>query len=460
MIHRLDGGFIVTGVLKRKLMNRVSRALLSARTRDLQRGLARSGRALLRRPRRVHYFHQVDDPYSHLASQTLTRLGARYEIELVIHLAGPPPGAAAPDRERLIAYARVDAAAISGPYGLSYADPGRQPTADSRARASRILAGHLDALTFAELAPRVGEALWRDDADALADLERAFAPASDAATCEAIAAGTRKRERLQHYSGATFYYEGEWYWGVDRLHYLERRLIEEGARRRPGQDTIVPRLQSGQSTETGDADMDAPGGRAQLTLECFVSLRSPYCVISMARTFALAQRWPIDLVLRPVLPMVMRGLPVPLAKKLYIVRDTKREAEDLGIPFGDVFDPVGRPVERAFSLYPFAKQRGRGGAFLDAFMQDAWGGGIDTGTDDGLRHSLERAGLSWAEALAHLDSEDWRAQLEANREQMLAAGLWGVPSYRVLSAGTPDSAIWGQDRLWLVEREIRRRLGV
>jgi len=89
-------------------------------------------------------------------------------------------------------------------------------------------------------------------------------------------------------------------------------------------------------------------------LEFFLSLRSPYTYIAMERSFDLSHRLPVDLVLRPVLPMVMRGLPVPREKQLYIVLDTKREAEDAGVPFGRVCDPVGRPVERCFSLYPCA----------------------------------------------------------------------------------------------------------
>ena len=52
-------------------------------------------------------------------------------------------------------------------------------------------------------------------------------------------------------------------------------------------------------------------------------------------------------VLRPVLPMVMRGLPVPREKQLYIVLDTKREAEDAGVAFGRMLNrytdtPVGQ----------------------------------------------------------------------------------------------------------------------
>ena len=43
--------------------------------------------------------------------------------------------------------------------------------------------------------------------------------------------------------------------------------------------------------------------------------------------------------------------------------------------------------------------------------------------------------------------------LRENREALLAAGLWGVPSFRV--ADFP--AQWGQDRLWVVEQQWRSK---
>jgi 2-hydroxychromene-2-carboxylate isomerase len=178
----------------------------------------------------------------------------------------------------------------------------------------------------------------------------------------------------------------------------------------------------------------------------------------MERTLALPRRYPIELALRPVLPMVMRGLPVPHAKQLYITLDAKREAEDVGLPFGRVCDPVGRPVERAFSLYPFACARGRGAELLHSFLRAAFAEGVETGEEAGLRFVAERAGLPWAEARAQLDDEGWRAELERNREQLFALGLWGVPSFRLQGGGAPDFCTFGQDRLWLVEAEIRRRL--
>jgi 2-hydroxychromene-2-carboxylate isomerase len=196
-------------------------------------------------------------------------------------------------------------------------------------------------------------------------------------------------------------------------------------------------------------------------LEFFPSLRSPYTAIAMRRVLELPKRLPVDLALRPVLPMGMRGLPVPRAKQLYIALDTKREAELAGEPFGRMCDPVGRPVERAFSLFPWAREQGRAADLLQAFAHAAFAEGIDTGTDSGLRHVVERAGLSWAEARTHVDTDDaWREELEENRRAMFASGLWGVPSFRILGDdGQPIFCTWGQDRIWLVDRELRRRLG-
>jgi 2-hydroxychromene-2-carboxylate isomerase len=59
----------------------------------------------------------------------------------------------------------------------------------------------------------------------------------------------------------------------------------------------------------------------------------------------------------------------------------------------------------------------------------------------------------------HLDGEGWREELEENRRVLLEHGLWGVPAFRLRGEGdVPDFCTWGQDRIWRVEEEIRRRL--
>ncbi|MGH7857067.1 MAG: DsbA family protein [Candidatus Binatia bacterium] len=113
---------------------------------------------------------------------------------------------------------------------------------------------------------------------------------------------------------------------------------------------------------------------------------------------------------------------------------------------------------RLFAL-SVGTREGQGAEYLLSFAQAAFADGIDTGSESGLRQVVERIGLSWNEARPFLDGEGWRAELEENRKAMLEMGLWGVPSFRLSEpSGEPDFRTWGQDRLWLVEVEIRRRL--
>jgi 2-hydroxychromene-2-carboxylate isomerase len=433
-------------------MPHASRAITHVRTRDARRWLAEQRRRLSGEPHRIRYFHQVDDPYSQLAAQVLGELIARYDVVLDPHLVGPPPDEAAPERERLEAFARKDAADVAPFYALAFPETAAKLAPADVERVSRLLAAAIESGRFPEVAPRIGDALWRG-AGALLDEIAADCPATDAAaTRRAVEAGTRLRQRTGHYLGATFHYGGEWYWGVDRLWHLERRLQALGVLR-PGQpaDPIAPRPDPREQPPITAA--------RRLRLEYFPSLRSPYTAIAMRRVLELPARLPVDLVLRPVLPMVMRGLPVPRAKRLYILLDTKREADDADEPFGFACDPVGRPVERAYSLYPWARTRGRAAELLYSFTRAAFSEGIDTGTEEGLRRVVERAGLPWAEAREHLDAEGWREELEENRRSLLECGLWGVPSFRLLGEGDePDFCTWGQDRIWRVEQEIRRRL--
>ena len=175
----------------------------------------------------------------------------------------------------------------------------------------------------------------------------------------------------------------------------------------------------------------------------------------MERAQALADHYGLPLVLKPLLPMVMRGLPVPRAKRLYIVRDCKREAERLGLPFGKICDPVGTPVERGLAILCRARASGRDVDFAISFLKGVFAEGIDAGSEAGLSYLCARAGISWPEAQAWLRDEDWRDEVEANRLEMLNLSLWGVPSLRF-----GETTAWGQDRLWLIERAILQTLNV
>jgi 2-hydroxychromene-2-carboxylate isomerase len=429
--------------MKAAIGRTVARVLTSVGVRDARRGLASMQRKARGRPAVVHYFHQADDPYSHLLLQVLPALAADYQIQVVLHLAPPPGDAAAPDRERLQAWSRRDAEGLAAATGLAFVDPGHQPDPATASQANRALTAAFNDDTPFESAlseaTAVGNALWRGEQ---ATLERLAAAATTEQAAALLDAGAALRSKLGHYLGATLYFEGEWYWGVDRLGHLEQRLRSAGLARTADQSAIValPRV----------ACRHRPTNGHHPDLHFFCSLRSPYTYLAVARVRQLADCYDARLLLRFVLPMVMRGLPVPRDKRLYILRDAKREAESLGLPFGRVVDPVGVPTERGLAVLHHAIAAGKGPQFLDSFMRGVWSEGIDAGSDDGLRSIAARAAMDEASVVAALGDSTWRAVAQANREDMLARGLWGVPSFRV--DGNP--ARWGQDRLWQIEGDL------
>lgn len=319
----------------------------------------------------LHAFIERDDPYSHLLIQALPRLAEAHSARIVWHEVGAPDPSAAPEPEKLADWARRDAGYLAEAYGL---DAG----------------------------------------------ETEFPACSDPTEGEIL------RERLGHYGSAMTWYEGEWYWGVDRLHHLETRLGAD--------EPIFAPVAEPDQAEGGEIDV-------------FISLRSPYTYIAAMRMFSLADRWNATVNLRPVLPMVMRALPIPRSKRFYIVRDCKREADRLGIPFGKIADPVGPGVERGLAILCREIAEGRGQTFFQAFMTAVFSRGVDPATDAGLRKICAAGGVPWAKAQECLGSEGWRESVEANRQALFELGLWGVPSFRV-----GDRAAFGQDRLWLVGR--------
>ena len=373
----------------------ISRAFSRTITSDAWRT---SQRALRGIPRRiggngpiVHYFHEDEDPYSRLLAAALPSIIDRYRIDLHCHRVTAPDTAAAPDKLRLRDWAERDAARLARHFAI---------------RASDSLPSSLH---FSALAP---------------------------------AHGANLRRKLGHYQSATLYFEGEWYWGIDRLHYLEKRLQQAGLDRDPGRELLIAPPALRLSTR--------PSTAGKLTLDFFCSLRSPYTYLAAERARHLADHYQLELRLRYLLPMVMRGLPVPFAKRKYILLDSKREADRLEMPFGDVADPVGSPVENGLAILHAAISLGSGSAFLEAFLRGVFAEGRDAGRRTTLQSFAAQAGLDAQMVESALENVEWRTIAALNREQLLDQGLWGVPSFQL----SGHQAVWGQDRLWMIEQDL------
>ncbi|WP_428264094.1 DsbA family protein [Haliangium sp.] len=416
-----------------------TRERLSARVHDL----ARRVRA---RPHTLDVFVALDDPYSYLLAQALPALRRRFDVEVSWHPIGAPAGDDSPEREHQRRYACVDAGRLAELYQLDFPEQPTPLTGAHAALATRALAAAVAERAPAEYIVELCGAYWRGDPRALGAVAERLPALAPAEADAVLTKGRRALERRGHYAPGTIHYGGAWYWGVDRLDHLERHLIAAGAARSADVGVEFDRQVRGfAGGPAGSAAPDQP-------IVLYLSVRSPYSYIALERTSALAAHYGAALDLRPVLPMVMRGLAVPVAKKFYILRDAAREARKLGIPLGRVCDPVGRGTERIYALCDHAAAHGKHADFLRSAARGVWAEGIDAATDAGLSRLVERAGLSWAEARRHLDDESWREWAERHRQELYALGLWGVPCLRY-----HDTAVWGQDRLWVIEREIRAR---
>ena len=432
--------------LRRWVTSRLLSSAMAERGVLTQRRQAEQHRLASGEPHRVEYFHQVDDPYSALMAQMLGALVTRYDIDLSIHLVEGPSGKNVSDLSQLLAYARRDAANIAPAYGLWFPEQAAAPELTLIDRVQRMLAAQ-PADNMLTLLPLVTDALWRADGIALAELEKQYGTADAGAAQMCLSTGNARRKALGHYSGAMVFYAGEWYWGIDRLCHLETRLTALGADKKAGNPTLAPR--------PGLTLKPRPWAH-DLTLEVFPSLRSPYTAMIFERAVALAHSSGVNLNVRPVLPMVMRGVPATREKGMYIFSDVGREARLQGAPIGRFYDPIGEPVRRCYALYPWAESRGRGAELVASFLRHAFLLGVNTASTGALRRVVEAAGLNWHEARRQ-GTDEWEQVVETNRQIMYRSGLWGVPSFRLItSSGNELLATWGQDRLWLVADYLDR----
>ena len=429
--------------VKRRLRSQVLSALLGRRMLRLQRMFQELRRRLLRRPHVVSVFLQLDDPYSYLLAHYLPSLAEGYDIELRLHLSEARGGGYRPEPEMLAEYAVMDCTRLAPELGIPLLDKGSTPPVEYRRSMLEAIANLAGTSDFEGELLHALAVYWRGDSEAASRLG-----ATDTGRAEIVINRSKKlQRRLGHYNSATVHYAGEWYSGVDRLHYLLERLDDLGAAR----DTSPARrlVSLRQSTQVTLPIAPPAAARDLPPLELFHSIRSPYSYLALQRTFDIADAFGLQLKLRPVLPMVMRGMQVPKQKLLYIVRDAAREAERRGIAFGKFADPVGAGTERCLAVYAYAESERRGRDFLLNAGEAVWSQAVDLATDAGMRKVTGRTGLFWPDVLAAMESDAWREPVEANRESMMASGSWGVPTLRM-----GDFVAWGQDRDWLLVRHI------
>jgi len=430
--------------VRNRLRSSLLRTYISPDLRRRQRALREAQRKLTGKAHVVTAFLQLDDPYSYLLAHYLPELADHYDIELQICLSQALGGDYEAAPEARAEYAVTDCARLAGELGIPFLDLGPVPAVAHRQALLDALAARVDDDVFGDELLEALEIYWRGDGQAA---ERRSELAVEGAAETVIAASQTLLDKLGHYDSAMLHYGGEWYRGIDRLHYLVSRLDDLGvARDRHANATLA----SIRQVMHVDLPVRPPAAARNLPpLELYYSFRSPFSQLALRRTLALADAFGLELVLRPVLPLMMRGVAVPPRKLRYIIRDAMREAETCGVRFGNAVDPMGEGVERCHAVFEYAKSEKRAREFLLNAAELIWADAVDVSTDKGLRKLTEKTGLFWPEVMQALDNDDWREAEGEDRQLMLSMGAWGVPTIAI-----GEFFVWGQDRIWLLARHI------
>jgi 2-hydroxychromene-2-carboxylate isomerase len=198
-------------------------------------------------------------------------------------------------------------------------------------------------------------------------------------------------------------------------------------------------------------------------LEFFYDCSSPWTYLAFTRIEDVANRHDAELIWRPILvgglfntvnPSVYesRAKPVPVKAKYY-VKDLRDWAKFYGIKIGN---PTVFPVNsvKAMRGALVADEHRIISRYSKRVFESYWGDDKDISQDDVMRKIVREIGLDEKEFFAKIASDEYKARLRANVEELIERGGFGSPTMFV-----EGSMFFGNDRLPLVEHELAGRLG-
>ena len=440
--------FMARRTISANMRNRGMNTFSSYEIHKNIRNNAEATRKKENRPHEVLYFHKVDDPYSNLTIHYIDKIKSSFDIVLKPILVGEENPEAVHEPSLYNIYCLEDAKRIAPYYDVDFSAES-YPDKKLIDKSNSILSS-VEEDNFSEIAKRVSSALWASDEKNLNELSKHYT-ATENQVRETLEAGNKIRNEKDYYFGSAFYYEKELYWGVDRLHHLEDRLIELGAKPDLGNDSIcAPNL-------SAPLKLDS---KKKVNLSYYPSLNSPYTYVSAKRVKEMRDNYPINLITKPVLPMLMRKMTIPTFKAKYIISDAAREGRKHSYPMGSIYSPIGKPARKAYSLFPVIDEAGKGFEYIDELLRASFYDGINIGEDEYLESLVTSLDLDWSEIKKELNTRRWKKVLDQNLKDMYSGNCWGVPSFKITdSDGSNPFYVWGQDRMWLLKEEINKRLG-
>lgn len=441
--------------LARRLKPYFGKALLSDRVLSVRRHAHERIRRTKKQGHVATVYLRINDPYSYLLIQALPLLQKRYPLQYDFRTILDLSDSAHPAPSRWADHAFVDAQFL----GELYADLGlrfpKMPPTDHqlenqnnvRELTAQLLHWELSA-DFLDQATQLFHAYWHQDQESINKLCSTAVTSSLECYQHHLQNNQAHLEKHGHYQSAMIDYAGEWYWGLRRLIHLEERLNLLGL----GTSEVFNRSHLGAVTLPELSEQQRAKLEGQ-SIDMYLSIRSPYSYLSLERAKSIADHYGMRLVLKPVLPMLMRRMQVPKLKHRYSIHDLKREAKRFNIPFGFIADPLGRGVENTYSFFDLASEHGKAYEFFLSVARGVWSENLDAAKETDMKIMVKRVNLSWPDAkqiMFEHRSQQWRDWAQANLEDLYALNHWGVPCFNF-----KDQTTFGQDSLDRLNDVIR-----
>ena len=107
----------------------------------------------------------------------------------------------------------------------------------------------------------------------------------------------------------------------------------------------------------------------------------------------MREDYPINLITKPVLPMLMRMMTIPGFKAKYIISDAAREGRRHNHEMKSIYSPIGKPARKSYSLFPIIDEAGKGFEYIEALLKASFQDGINIGDESFLQNVVTDLGL-------------------------------------------------------------------
>jgi 2-hydroxychromene-2-carboxylate isomerase len=246
-------------------------------------------------------------------------------------------------------------------------------------------------------------------------------------------------ERLGHYAPGTVYYNGVWYRGIDRIHYLQQRLGDS-------RDFYAPPI-----LDTSYTDLAGE-------IDIFFSIKSPYSTVALQRLLKMSHHHDLKLNFKYVHP-VIRYMVNPRDDfhknwGTYALFDATREAKTHKCTINP-HNNRQLDSERYYqimAMLDFAIHKGVGEEFITSWVDAYFIRSVDLTDRDnimqiGLNGGLSEQDIGRVVPNRYLPFSKERVdhQVKINVSELYGHRLWGIPAFRYKNTTT-----WGQDRLWVI----------